>query len=80
MIIYCLIMNKLSVKVRFFAVIALMVFGVACTPGIYPVGDKDSVRRDVYYLASEKLEGRKAGEKGDSLAALYIRERFKKSK
>jgi aminopeptidase YwaD len=73
-------MNKLSFKVRFFIVFALMAFLVACSPGIYPVGNKDSVKKDVFYLASEKLEGRKAGEKGDLLAAQYIQESFKKSK
>ena len=73
-------MNKLSVKLRFFVVFAFMAFWVACSPGIYPVGNKDSVKKDVYYLASEKLEGRKAGEKGDLLAAQYIQESFKKSK
>jgi aminopeptidase YwaD len=73
-------MNKLSVRVRFLVVFTGMVIWVACSPGIYPVGSTDSIKKDVYYLASEKLEGRKAGEKGDLLAAQYIRESFKKSK
>ena len=63
-------MNKLSAKVRFLVVISLLVFWVACAPGIYPVANNDSIKKDVYYLASDKLEGRKAGEKGDLLAAL----------
>ena len=73
-------MNKLSAKVRFLVVISLLVFWIACAPGIYPVANNDSIKKDVYYLASDKLEGRKAGEKGDLLAAQYIRERLKKSK
>jgi aminopeptidase YwaD len=73
-------MNKLSVKFRFFVVIAGMAFWVACSPSIYPAGDNNSVKKDVFYLASEKLEGRKAGDKGDWLAAQYVRESFKKSK
>lgn len=39
----------------------------------------DSIRKHVYYLASDKLEGRKAGNDGDSLAAIYIRDQFKKA-
>jgi aminopeptidase YwaD len=73
-------MNKLFAKARFLVVFTGLVIWVSCSPGIYPVGSKDSIKKDVYYLASEKLEGRKAGEKGDLLAAQYIRESFKKSK
>jgi aminopeptidase YwaD len=80
MIIYCLIMNKLSYKARYFVVFTGMIILVACSRGIYPVASKDSLKKDVYYLASEKLEGRKAGEKGDWLAAQYIRDSFEKSK
>ena len=35
------------------------------------------IERTIKYLASEELEGRRAGEKGDSLAAVYIRNQFK---
>lgn len=34
------------------------------------------IKNTIQYLASEKLEGRRAGEKGDSLAAEYIRNQF----
>lgn len=34
------------------------------------------IENTIKYLASEELEGRRAGEKGDSLAAVYIRNQF----
>ncbi len=42
-------------------------------------GDGDKIRKNVYYLASERLGGRKPGEKGDKLAAVYIRDQFRKA-
>ncbi len=36
----------------------------------------DSLKKHVFYLASPKLQGRQAGTEGDSLAAVYIREKF----
>jgi len=42
-------------------------------------GDGDRIRKDVHYLASERLAGRKPGEKGDLLAAKYIRGEFRKA-
>lgn len=37
----------------------------------------DRLRKHITYLASDELEGRKAGTKGDSLAATYIRDKFR---
>ena len=37
----------------------------------------DNLRKHITYLASDELEGRKAGTKGDSLAATYIRDKFR---
>lgn len=37
----------------------------------------DRLRNHITYLASDELEGRKAGTTGDSLAAVYIRDRFR---
>jgi aminopeptidase YwaD len=37
------------------------------------------IEKTIKYLASEELEGRRAGEKGDSLAAEYIRYQFNKA-
>jgi hypothetical protein len=42
-------------------------------------GNVGQIRKDVYYLASDRLEGRKPGEKGDLLAAKYIRDQFRKA-
>lgn len=39
----------------------------------------EQLRKHVNYLASEQLQGRKAGTNGDSLAAVYIREQFEQS-
>ena len=35
------------------------------------------LKRDIYYLADDKLEGRETGEKGCELAAEYISKRYK---
>jgi len=42
-------------------------------------GNDNLIRKDVHYLASERLGGRKPGEKGDLLAAKYIRDQFRKA-
>ena len=39
-----------------------------------------NLRRHIEYLASDKLEGRRAGEPGARLAAKYIAEQFSKVK
>ena len=39
---------------------------------------QEEIKQHIRYLASDSLEGRRSGEKGDSLAAMYIAERFKK--
>ncbi len=36
----------------------------------------DSLKKHVFYLASPELKGRQAGTEGDSLAAVYIKEKF----
>jgi len=49
---------------------------------LYPVFGEEPVqpvKKDIIFLSSPELEGRKSGEKGDTLAALYIRERLKES-
>jgi len=38
----------------------------------------DQVRKDVAYLASDELEGRRAGTRGNQLAATYIADRFRR--
>ncbi|NTW24588.1 MAG: peptidase M28, partial [Lentimicrobium sp.] len=39
----------------------------------------DQIQTAVTYLASEELGGRKAGTEGDSLAAVFIRDKFSES-
>ena len=36
------------------------------------------MKKDVQYLASDELEGRDTGSKGEALAAEYVKERFEK--
>lgn len=36
----------------------------------------EKLKAGITYLASDELEGRKSGTVGDSLAAIFIRERF----
>jgi hypothetical protein len=45
-----------------------------------PDAAQEKLRRDIEYLASDKLEGRRTGEKGAILAADYIAETFAKLK
>lgn len=44
-----------------------------------PALDVSSIRADVTYLASDKLDGRRTGEKGNELAAKYVVSKFKKA-
>jgi aminopeptidase YwaD len=69
-------MNRLFQRNIIVAGIILVMTGFSCSPKFYPASEKETVKKDVYYLASERLKGRKAGEKGDSLASVYIRDRF----
>lgn len=41
-----------------------------------PTGGKDQLKADIVYLASDELEGRDTGSKGEALAAQYIVDRF----
>ena len=40
--------------------------------------NKESIKKDIEYLASEELEGRFPGTNGEDLAANYIAEKFEK--
>ncbi|NNC83971.1 MAG: M20/M25/M40 family metallo-hydrolase [Flavobacteriales bacterium] len=40
-------------------------------------GGKEQLKKDITYLASDELEGRDTGTKGEALAAQYIADRFK---
>ncbi len=56
----------------------LVVLGLlsACAKKYYPEITSQDIRETVNYLASDELGGRKPGEKGDSLAAEFIRGKF----
>jgi aminopeptidase YwaD len=71
-------MNKYIAKNYLLVIITLVSLFSGCSHRLYPVSEKDMVRKDVYYLASRELEGRQSGGKGDSLAAEFIRNRFQK--
>lgn len=51
-----------------------MVFLTSCKPTI---NQESRIKEDVTFLASDKLEGRQTGTKGEKAAAEYIQKRFK---
>ncbi|WP_372950531.1 M20/M25/M40 family metallo-hydrolase [Mariniphaga sp.] len=61
----------------FYALVILVV--ASCTAKFNPEITVEDIQNTIYYLASDSLKGRKAGETGDSLAAVFIREKFEKS-
>ncbi|MCE4564209.1 M20/M25/M40 family metallo-hydrolase [Maribellus sp. CM-23] len=48
----------------------------ACGPKFNPEITVDDLKENIYYLASDSLQGRKSGEPGGFLAAEYIRQKF----
>ncbi len=54
----------------------LLALAGACSPVFYKASRRPVISDVVNYLASPGLEGRKSGTKGDSLAAVYIRDRM----
>lgn len=48
----------------------------ACGPKFNPEITVDDLKENIYYLASDPLQGRKSGEPGGLLAAEYIRQKF----
>lgn len=59
----------------------LFLFLLAATPALAqnfnPEITVNELKKDVEYLASDELQGRKSGEPGDLAAAKYIRDKFK---
>ena len=45
---------------------------------IIEIANKEALKKHIYYLASDKLQGRLTGSKGEKLAAKYIQQHFKK--
>lgn len=57
----------------------ILFFCFLATSGVISQNSRSlsQIENTIKYLASEELEGRRAGEKGDSLAAVYIRNQLK---
>jgi hypothetical protein len=53
------------------------VFLLLFSLSLHSQNTSDNLRKHITYLASDELEGRKAGTQGDSLAATYIRDKFR---
>lgn len=62
---------KPQMKNVFYALILVIV--VSCSGKFNPEITVGELKETIYYLASDSLQGRKAGEPGDSLAAWFIR-------
>ena len=55
---------------------------ISCTPTLRPVGtttqaDSSAIRRDIEFLASDRLEGRLSGTAGNDSAAAYLARRYR---
>ena len=61
--------------------IALLSLAASCTPALRPLSathaDSAVIRRDIEFLASDKLEGRLAGTPGNDSAAAYLATRYR---
>jgi hypothetical protein len=62
-----------------FLLIAVIINGCSTTKDIYTSSDitVEELKQHVKYLASDELEGRKSGSKGNEIAARYIADQFK---
>jgi Zn-dependent M28 family amino/carboxypeptidase len=54
----------------------ILITVVSCSEKFNPEITVEELKESVYFLASDSLRGRKAGEPGDSLAAMFIRRQF----
>lgn len=57
-------------------IFSILIFG--CTPFVTDKEIKTGLEKDIAYLADDKLEGRAIGTEGETLAAEYIAQGFKK--
>lgn len=62
---------------KFFAILFLLTLFVSCGKKFNPEITTEELKESVYFLASDSLQGRKAGEMGDKLAARFIHNEFK---
>ena len=61
---------------------AVVLLAAACAPAVIPIStaplaDSAAIRRDISYLASDRLEGRLAGTPGNDSAAAYLARRYR---
>lgn len=56
--------------------VGILLFAVACSPRFNPEITVNELKETVSFLASDSLQGRKAGGEGDRLAAEFIRHKF----
>lgn len=69
-----------SLVISFFLVfVSFSVFGQKLVKKMNKMVDQQMVYRDMQYLASDALKGRKTGEPGNEMAAKYIAEQFDKA-
>jgi aminopeptidase YwaD len=54
----------------------ILIVAASCSAKFNPEITVEELKQTIYYLASDSLKGRKAGERGDSLAAVFIRKKF----
>ncbi|MCA1759337.1 MAG: M20/M25/M40 family metallo-hydrolase, partial [Bacteroidales bacterium] len=54
----------------------VFIVAASCSAKFNPDITVEDLQKTIYYLASDSLKGRKPGEPGDSLAAVFIREKF----
>ncbi|MEE4284702.1 MAG: M28 family peptidase [Mariniphaga sp.] len=53
-----------------------LIVAASCSSKFNPEITVEDLQKSIYYLASDSLKGRKTGEPGDRLAAVFIREKF----
>ncbi len=69
-------MIRTSIKFTFSLVTMMICSSVVFGQVQSELGRIDKIRNVIEYLASDELGGRKSGEPGDSLSAMYIRKQF----
>ena len=71
-------MHNISRKAEVMKKILTMMLFVISTTGVFALGDSTAeyLHQHIGYLASDALEGRKAGSKGAELAAAYVAKQF----
>jgi len=72
-------MNIKIFKMRLLAFLLLLIAVPAMAQKSNPEITVDEIKKDIGFLASDELKGRKSGEAGDLQAAKYIRDQFREA-